>query len=153
VKRPPKSSLAIAAFVLAIVAVCAVACTATALWVIRSHRPDQERDHHWVHEKLGLAEGEIPKLAEFEENYAAERNRLLGEMQVQKAELAKQLLRKSEIDNELRGAVSKIHDTHGKLQELSIQHYFDMLGVLDEPTQRRLRDLAAESLSEPPQAH
>ena len=145
-----KTYLAGAAFILAILAICAVACTATALWVMRSHGPDEERDHNWVHNELGLEEGEIPELEKLEEGYAEERNRLIGEMKVRKAELSKQLLTKSESDDELRTAVARIHETHGKLQELSIQHYFDMLSILSDAQRRRLRKLAAESLSEPP---
>lgn len=149
-KRSLKNYLAVAGFALAILAVCAVACTVTALWVIRSHDAPENHDHYRVHEELGLKEGDHEDLDKLEEPYLTERNKLVGEMQVLKAELSKQLLTKTEADEELYTAVTRIHATHGKLQELSIQHYFDMLSILPEAKQRRLRELAANSLSEPP---
>lgn len=146
---PLRNYLAAAGSLLAIIGVCAIASTMTALWVMKRHDSLEKRDHDWLHVELGLEEGEIPELESLEKSYGAETNILIGEMQVLKAALSNQLLTKSEEDEELVATVREIHLTHGQLQELSIRHYFDMLSILPEAKRRRLRELAVESLSNP----
>lgn len=148
--RSLRSYLGAAAVVLAIVAICAVACTITALWVIRSERTDHSDGHDWIHEELGIAEGDFPELDKLEVAFDDRHNELTGEMRVAQAELSNQLLTKSEADPVVVAAIHKIHDIHGQLQELSVRHYFDMLRILPESKRQRLRELAAKSLAAPP---
>ena len=149
--RPPKRYLIAGALLLSIILVCAIACTMAAVGIMNARSESGERDHEGVHEALGIEEGEIPELEELERVYSAERIRLEAALAELQAALSKQLLDKSESDQEVVEGVSRIHHVHGKIQELSIQHYFDMLAILPEAKKERLRELAAESLSAPSQ--
>lgn len=148
--RSLRSFLGAAVVVLAIVAICAVACTITALWVMKSQRSEHLEGHDWIHEELEIEDGDFPELDKLELAYDDRHNELTGEMRVAQAELSNQLLTKSEADPEVVAAIQKIHDIHGQLQELSVRHYFDMLRILPDSKRQRLRELAAKSLAAPP---
>ena len=149
--RPLKNYTIIVALLIAMIVVCSVVCMATAHWMrSRGEHDETSKDHHWVHEALELKEGEIPELELLEGVYSKEKLRLEAEMDTLKGELAKQLRSKKESDQEVVDSVMEIHLVHGKIQQLEIKHYFDMLAILPPSKQIKLRELATESLSAPP---
>jgi len=127
--------------------ICVIVSVVTASWVLRDETSQEVLEHHWIHEELDLDEEDFPELEEMEVVYSAEKNKLLGELAVLQARLSQQLLEKSEADEEISETVKQIHHVHGKIQELGIKHYFDMISILPEPKQRRLRELAVDALS------
>lgn len=105
--------------------------------------------HQWLHEELGLTEEEAARGDVFEAPYQAERQRLQSEFNQRIQTLAALLREQDSLSPEISGAIHEIHTVHGQLQQLAIEHYFDMLSVLPPDKQKRLRELAIEALSTP----
>jgi hypothetical protein len=110
---------------------------------------DAADGHQWLHEELGLTAEEALAVDAFEAPYRAERARLSDEFKERIDRLAALLRESDEITPEVTHAVHELHLVHGQLQELSIRHYFEMLGVLPPEKQEKLRKLAVEALSTP----
>jgi len=142
-----KNYAVVGTILISMLGICVIVSVVTASWVLRDETSQEVLDHHWIHEELGLDEEDVPELEEMEVVYSADKNKLLGELAVLQARLSQQLLEKSEADEEISETVKKIHHVHGKIQELGIKHYFDMISILPEPKQRRLRELAVDALS------
>lgn len=149
--QPLKNYVIIGTLFITMITLCVVICMTTAHWMrSRAEHDEASMDHHWLHEALELKEGEIPELELLEEVYSKEKTRLEAEMDTLKVELAKQLRSKKESDQEVVDSVMKIHLVHGKIQQLEIKHYFDMLAILPPSKQLKLREIATDSLSAPP---
>lgn len=142
-----KNYAVVGTILVSMLGVCVIVSVVTASWVLRGEASQEVLDHNWVHEELDLHAEDVPELEEMEVVYSAKKNKLLGEVAVLQARLAQQLLEKSEADEEVSETVKKIHHAHGQIQELGIMHYFDMISILSEPKQRRLRELAVDALS------
>jgi len=142
-----KNYAIVGTILISMLGICVIVSVVTASWVHRDETSQEVLDHHWIHEELDLDEEDVPELEEMEVVYSAEKNKLLGELRVLRARLSQQLLEKSEADEKISETVKKIHHVHGNIQELGIKHYFDMISILPEPKQRRLRELAVDALS------
>jgi hypothetical protein len=59
------------------------------------------------------------------------------------------IVRNGHYGPEVTEAVHALHAVHGRLQDLAIQHYYDMLAKLPPNKQERLRGLAVKALSTP----
>lgn len=110
---------------------------------------DQAHGHQWLHRELALTESEIAGIDKFEPGYRSERDALLSEFSRRISALREMLASNDRFSSDVNVAIHRIHEVHGKLQELSIRHYYDMMSVLPEDKQERLRQLAVEALSEP----
>lgn len=149
--RTLKNYTILAAFFVVIVTICAVVCISTIHWIGTSdEHSNTAKNHDWLHEKLELKDGEVPELESLEEQFSKEKKRLDEEIDAHKAKLAKQLRSKEKPDQEIVDSVRNIHLVHGKIQQLEIKHYFDMLSILPPAKRAKLRELATESLSAPP---
>lgn len=147
-KRP----LFLALFFLGMVAVCVV----VTLLSLRLFEPtrwahDEPGGHPWLHEQLDLTAEEMARIDALEPEYRAERSRLQAALDARIQGIAGLLQRHDSLAPEVTAAIHDLHAVHSQLQELSIEHYFDMLGALPPDKQRKLRALAAEALSAPPQ--
>jgi len=138
-------------FGLLLVAVCAVVSFMTASWVMRGKewRHDQSHGHVWLHKELGLTESEAERIDAFEADYREQRQQLLADFKGRIKHLADILRTNDSFSDEVTHAVHQLHEVHGKLQNLAIEHYYEMLSVLPAEKQARLRELAVEALSEP----
>lgn len=147
-----KGILAILAFALVMIALCVGASIVTAKWFAPS-KSDWEQDmthgHDWLHEALNLTEREKASIDAFEGEYRNQRDLLHKEFNSRILELREILVANDRYVPEVNAAIHRIHETHGKLQELSIQHYYDMLNVLPDDKQEKLRQLAVKALSQP----
>lgn len=140
-----------ASAILGLIAVCGLSCYLAVIWALHRPVPDAEpAGTEWLYDRLGIDATKVSGIEDLELQYAEQRSRLIGEMEAVQARLAAQLRVKSEADAEVVETIERIHDVHGRLQELSIRHYFDLLRLLPEEQQLRLRSLAAQSLSTPP---
>lgn len=130
-----------------------VVCCAISLTVVRLlYQPrvsEEEFGHEWLHDRLHLSEAEETALISIEKDYDLQKRELEEQFDERKTRLAKLLIDQSEYTDETTKAVLEIHMTHGELQKLSIEHYFDMMGVLSTANQAKLKRLAAEALSHP----
>lgn len=112
-------------------------------------RHDAPHGHQWLHRELGLTAEEAARIDVFEENYRMRRAEALAEFNQRIAELGELLRSSDAYTDEVHHAVHQLHIAHGKLQTLSIEHYYEMLSVLPSEKQDKLRALATEALSEP----
>jgi len=141
--------------VLVFVAVVIVACCAVAYFVAdwvsqsRSWKHDQEHGHEWLRQEIGLNDSEFAAINAFEAGYREQRAELLGKYREQMRGLRDLLVERNDFSPEVRHAIHELHLVHGELQELSIRHYYDMLSVLPPEKKDRLRNVAADALSEP----
>ncbi|MDP0501452.1 MAG: periplasmic heavy metal sensor [Verrucomicrobiota bacterium JB022] len=138
---------------LLLVAVCAGVSLLTVSWFGPKHTPWQhDEPHHghaWLHQELGLSADEAARIDAFEADYRQERTELEAEFNRRIATLAQLLHDNDSYTPEVTAQVHRIHEVHGRLQELAIQHYYEMLSVLPPEKQARLRELAVEALSQP----
>ena len=143
--------LRLLAFLFLLVAVCVGVSVLTAKWVMREQEweHDQPHGHAWLQEELGLTDEERRLIDEFEAQYRSHRSELLDQFDRKIAGLSEILRTNDSYSPEVIEAVHQLHEVHGKLQNLSIEHYYDMFGVLPPEKQAKLRDLAIEALSEP----
>lgn len=123
----------------------------TSKWVMseKSWKHDEPHGHMWLHNELGLSEEEAAKIDVFEAEYRSERDILLEEFQGRIDALSEILRTTDSYSPQVNQAVHHLHEVHGQIQSLSIEHYYDMLSVLPPDKQERLRALAIEALSEP----
>jgi Spy/CpxP family protein refolding chaperone len=105
--------------------------------------------HHWLHEALELTEQEEAAIDAFEGDYRSERERLVKEFNSRVGDLRQILVSNDQYVPEVDAAIHRLHEVHGELQELSIQHYYDMLNVLPPEKKDKLRQLAVKALSQP----
>lgn len=148
-QRSTKEIALVAGLILSLLVICILACYGAFIWTEKSRHHSTADKHEQLHQDLGVEHGEIPALDQIEEDYAINHSRLIVEMKALQAELAQQLLEKTETDAELTDLVRRIHEVHGAIQHLSIEHFFEMMKVLPESKRQRLRTIAAESLSKP----
>ncbi|MDQ8209443.1 periplasmic heavy metal sensor [Coraliomargarita sp. SDUM461003] len=133
-----------------------VLCVGLSVFVTRSltngsagWRNDMSEGHQWLHEALELTAQERAAIDSFEGQYHQERDELTREFDARIANLRQILVESDEYVPAVDRAIHRIHEVHGQLQELSIQHYYDMLSVLPPQKQDKLRELAVQALSQP----
>ncbi|MDQ8195310.1 periplasmic heavy metal sensor [Coraliomargarita sp. SDUM461004] len=147
-----KQILTLVAIVLAIITVCISVSFVTRHWFSKSQdawNHDMTHGHQWLHETLNLTEKEEAAIDAFEGDYRSERERLVKEFDSRVGDLRQILVSTDQYVPEVDAAIHRLHEVHGELQELSIQHYYDMLNVLPPEKQDKLRQLAVKALSQP----
>lgn len=149
VNKPTKTKPIL--LLLALVVLSCILSYSIAQWTTESSKWQHERDHghEWLREELGLNNEEFAAVNQFEADYRQERAELLRVFNQEMKDLQALLLEKDDFSPELQAAIHDLHIVHGQLQELSIRHYFDMLGALPPDKQHRLREIAAKALSQP----
>jgi Spy/CpxP family protein refolding chaperone len=86
---------------------------------------------------------------EFEPEYRQQRAELQAQFQTKVEQLRKEITTSDEFSDRAKQMIHELHIIHGKLQELSIHHYYQMMHVLPAEKQAHLRDIAAKALSVP----
>jgi len=141
--------------VMAIVALAVamvVACSAAAFvvrWAAAAAPAHGPASHQWLHDELGLTDEERSALDAMEAAYQRDRTALQKEFDAARQHLADVIVRNGHYGPEVTEAVHALHAVHGRLQDLAIQHYYDMLAKLPPNKQERLRGLAVKALSTP----
>ncbi len=136
--------------ILILVVLCSAVSYLTVSFVGRNHwRHHDTIGHKWLHKQLRLTPDEIERIDVFEGDYRARRSELQTEFQVRIDKLAETLRTSDSYSTEVTAIVHEIHAVHGQIQQLAIEHYYDMLGVLPSEKKEMLRQLAVEALSRP----
>lgn len=112
-------------------------------------RHDGEQGHPWLHRELGLTESEAAAINELEPDYRRKRAELQRDFEQRILALRDMIVSSQELTPEMREAIHDLHRVHGQLQELSITHYYEMMDVLPEEKQNRLKEIAVQALSVP----
>ena len=147
-----KQILTLVAIVLVMMTICISVSIITRQWFSKSQdawNHDMPHGHQWLHEALELTEKEEAAIDAFEGDYRSERERLVKEFDSRVGDLRQIIVSTDQYVPEVDAAIHQIHEVHGELQELSIQHYYDMLSVLPPDKQDKLRHLAVKALSQP----
>lgn len=110
---------------------------------------DTEHGHLWLHSELDLSDSEASAIDILEPDYRLERAKLEKNFQEQILLLREMIVYSNELTPEISHAIHELHIVHGQLQELSIEHYFQMMDTLPKDKQIRLRKIASQALSIP----
>ncbi|MGC6455120.1 MAG: Spy/CpxP family protein refolding chaperone [Coraliomargaritaceae bacterium] len=110
---------------------------------------DTEHGHEWLHRQLELSDDEAAAVDALEPDYRSQRTALEQQFQQRIQTLRGLILNSRELSPEVRHAIHELHLVHGQLQELSIQHYYEMLETLPPEKQGRLQEIAVKALSVP----
>jgi Spy/CpxP family protein refolding chaperone len=110
---------------------------------------DSEHGHKWLHQELNLSETEAALIDALEPAYREERAKLQGDFQERILTLRDLIVGSDELTPEVRHAIHELHIVHGRLQELSINHYYEMMNALPADKQKRLKEIAVQALSIP----
>jgi hypothetical protein len=138
---------------LVLIFICVSVSYGVARWVVcRAGNPCAMPDCKpavGLYESLGLTDVERQKIQAFDVDYQMKRAALKKDFNAQIAQLAAILKQTDTYSESVTHAVHALHGVHGELQQLSIEHYYQMLGVLPPVKQEKLRALAVEALSQP----
>jgi hypothetical protein len=145
------SKCKLATFLLLVVLLCSAVSYMVVRWTAptANWQHDQAHGHEWLRDEIGLNDEEFAAINHFEAGYQQQRADLLLDFKAEMNDLQALLLNKDEFSAELQHAIHDLHAVHGELQELSIRHYFDMLGALPADKREHLRQIAAKALSQP----
>ena len=139
-----KRVLQILALLLAVAIVASVACVLTARWTGGGHADA----HHWVHTQLALTADQEKQLVPIERRYDEQRRHFGELIRAANAELAQALLADEGDSPRVKGAIAKIQDAQGQLQDATLRHVFEMKPVLTPEQYSKLLNLTANALSQ-----
>jgi nickel and cobalt resistance protein CnrR len=134
---------------LIIVALVAVAACYVSTRVFGPLRPQLGvSGHEWIHKQLGLSADEQKALEPIETKFAQRKRNLMGEIRSANKELAEAIKQDQEDSPRVSAAVERIHHAQGELQEATLEHVFEMKGVLTPEQYQKLLNLTAHELNE-----
>jgi Spy/CpxP family protein refolding chaperone len=131
----------------AIAVVASVACVLTARWT--GHQRMGHADaHHWIHTQLGLSAEQEKQLVPIEQRYDEQRRHFSELIRVANMELGQALLADEGDSPRVKGAIAKIQQAQGQLQDATLRHVFEMKPVLKPEQYQKLLNLTANALSQ-----
>lgn len=138
-------------FALLLIVVCSGISYLTAYMVMheREWNHDQPQGHQWLKKELNLTSEEGDRIDAYEADYRLKRKQLQAQFDDKIASLGLLIRKNDAYTQEVAHGVHQLHEVHGQLQQLSIEHYYEMLSVLSPDKQALLSDLAVEALSQP----
>ena len=104
--------------------------------------------HEWIHKQLGLTPDEQKALELIETKFAQRKQNLMGEIRSANKELAEAIKRDEAASPRVSAAVERIHHAQGELQEATLEHVFEMKGVLTPEQYKKLLNLTADELNQ-----
>lgn len=110
---------------------------------------DSEHGHQWLHQELDLSETEAALIDALEPAYREERAKLQRDFQERILTLRNLIVGSDELTPDVRHAIHGLHIVHGRLQELSINHYYEIMDALPADKQKHLKEIAVQALSTP----
>ncbi len=115
-------------FILGFVLLSAATCFLTVRFMggcpLPCCEPPQEESFYT---QLDLTPDEETRFNEIEKRYDLQRKTLETDFETAKNRLAKMLVENERYSEDVTEAVHAIHQVHGDLQQLSIEHYYEML--------------------------
>ena len=104
--------------------------------------------HEWIHKQLNLTPAERKALEPIEAKFAQRRRNLMGEIRSANKELAEAIKQDQADSPRVSTAVERIHHAQGELQKATLEHVFEMKGVLTPEQYQKLLNLTADELNE-----
>lgn len=134
-----------AVFLLAVVAVAAGSTALTEMLMRRGHVAEDA--HAWVHRQLKITPEQEQAAALTETRFNEQRTILLARLRAANAELAQAILEGKANSPKVEEAVQKIHTAQAELQQLTLEHVFEMRAALTPEQYDKLLKLTADALS------
>lgn len=135
-----------ALFLLSVIAVAAASTALTEMWMRRSHATEDA--HAWVHRQLNITPEQEQAIAITEKRFSEQRTLLLERLRAANAELAQAILEGKAKSPKVEEAVQKIHVAQAELQQLTLEHVFEMRAALTPEQYDKLLKLTADALSQ-----
>jgi Spy/CpxP family protein refolding chaperone len=142
-----KNPLQLVAMLVIVALVAAAACYVSAR-IFGPLRRSQVSGHEWIHKQLGLTPGEQKALEPVETKFAQRKRTLMREIRSANKELAEAIKQDQEDSPRVSAVVERIHHAQGELQEATLEHVFEMKGVLTPEQYRKLLNLTADELNQ-----
>ncbi|HEY0790364.1 MAG TPA: periplasmic heavy metal sensor [Chthoniobacterales bacterium] len=133
---------------LALVALVSAATCFTTVRVLEKRGEDPASAHRWIHRQLGLTADQDRALAPIEAAFQARKGELTRRIAQANAELATAIKEDKAETPRVVYLVEEIHAAQGDLQKATLQHVFDMQGVLRPDQSEKLLDLTARALAD-----
>jgi nickel and cobalt resistance protein CnrR len=135
-------------FLVLVASIAATSCVLAERWMSRCLCQRQEQGHSWMHQKLGLNAEQKKKLEPLEQHYAEQKRHSEEMMKLANRELALAIVEDKEDSERVRTAIDKIHHAMGGLQKATLNHIFEMKGVLSPEQYEKLLQLTSQGLNE-----
>ena len=143
-----KKPLQLVAMLVIVALVAAAACYVSAR-VLGPLRPQLGvSGHEWIHKQLELTQGELKALEPIETKFAERKRNLMGEIRSANKELAEAIKHDQTDSPRVSAAVERIHHAQGELQEATLEHVFEMKGILTPEQYQKLLNLTADELNQ-----
>jgi nickel and cobalt resistance protein CnrR len=142
-----KKSLRLVAIFVVVALVAAAACYIS-IRVFGPMKPSAVNGHEWIHNQLSLTPAEQNALEPIEARFAERKGRLMSEIRNANKELAESIKHDQADSPRVSAAVERIHRAQGKLQEATLEHVFEMRGVLTPEQYQKLLNLTADELNQ-----
>ena len=128
--------------------VAAAACYVSARIFGPLHPQPGVSGHEWIHRQLGLSLEEQRALEPIETKFAQRKRTLMGEIAGANKELAEAIKQDQADSPRVSVAAERIHHAQGELQEATLEHVFEMKGVLTPEQYQKLLNLTADELNQ-----
>jgi nickel and cobalt resistance protein CnrR len=104
--------------------------------------------HEWIHEQLSLTPDEQKALEPIETKFGQRKRSLMAEIRSANKELAEAIKQDQADSPRVSAAVERIQHAQGELQEATLEHVFEMKGVLTPEQYQKLLNLTADELNQ-----
>jgi len=135
-------------FLLLVAVLAAGAAALTEYWLRRSRPPEDA--HAWVHRQLEITPEQDRRIAEMEKVFALRRAALMQRLHEANDELAHAILEDRAASPKVAEALRRIHSAQIELQQITLDHVFEMRVALTPAQYDKLLRLTADALSQHP---
>lgn len=135
-------------FLLSVAVLAAGAAALTEYWLRRSRPPEDA--HAWVHRQLEITPEQDRRIAEMEKVFALRRAALMQRLHEANDELAHAILEDRAASPKVAEALRRIHSAQIELQQITLDHVFEMRVALTPAQYDKLLRLTADALSQHP---
>jgi Spy/CpxP family protein refolding chaperone len=146
----------IAVMLLLVIGVGGVSSFSTYCWMNRqaqnlSNQGAVHEDHAWLHRQLQLTPEQVAKLVPAEERFAAADALTRSHLTAANRALAQVLSKDTSYSPEVAAAVDEVHHAQSEVQKTALEHYFELLAVLNPEQAAKLRHLVQNTLAPEPE--
>jgi Spy/CpxP family protein refolding chaperone len=142
-----KKPLQLIGMLIIVALVAAVACYLSAR-VFGPFHTTAVSGHEWIHKRLDLTPDQQKALEPIETRFAERKRSLMSEIRSANRELAESIKQDQADSPRVSAAVERIHHAQGELQGATLEHVFEMKGVLTPEQYQKLLNLTADELNQ-----
>ena len=119
----------------------------------RHHQSHQQKTvstynfHDYLHQQLSTDGKQAQKLAPLEKQYIQQRRALEQDIQQANIQLVQAMQQHTSYDLAIQQAITMIHELQGRLQQLTIQHVYDVRALLTPEQAKALDQFVATAIT------